>query len=98
MVSGVVVDEVATGGTLFANALSMAAGRAALLDVLTEEAFEHTASLGARMAAGLRAAISRAELRWSVVQYGAHASYFFAPSRPPTGPAREPPTTPACGR
>ena len=83
VVSGVVVDEVATGGTLFANALSMAAGRAALLDVLTEEAFEHTASLGARMAAGLRAAISRAELRWSVVQYGAHASYFFA-DEPPT--------------
>jgi glutamate-1-semialdehyde 2,1-aminomutase len=35
------------------------------------------------MAAGLRAAISRAELRWSVVQYGAHASYFFA-DEPPT--------------
>ena len=83
VVSGVVVDEVATGGTLFANALSMAAGRAALLDVLTEAAFEHTASLGARMAAGLRAAISRAELRWSVVPYGAHASYFFA-DEPPT--------------
>jgi glutamate-1-semialdehyde 2,1-aminomutase len=83
VVSGVVVDEVATGGTLFANALSMAAGRAALLDVLTEEAFEHVASLGAEMAAGLRTAISRAELRWSVAQYGAHASYFFA-HEPPT--------------
>jgi glutamate-1-semialdehyde 2,1-aminomutase len=34
-VSGAFVDEVATGGTLFGNALSMAAGRAALLDVLT---------------------------------------------------------------
>ena len=54
------VDEVATGGTLFANALSMAAGRAALLEVLTEEAFERTAALGERMAAGLRAAIERA--------------------------------------
>ena len=81
-VSGAYVDEVATGGTLFANALSMAAGRAALLDVLTEEAFERTASLGERMAAGLRTAIGRAGLPWSVAQYGAHASYFFAP-RPP---------------
>jgi glutamate-1-semialdehyde 2,1-aminomutase len=84
-VSGVVVDEVATGGTLFANALSMAAGRAALLDVLTEEAFERTASLGERMAAGLRLAIGRAGLRWSVAQYGAHASYFFAPEPPSDG-------------
>jgi glutamate-1-semialdehyde 2,1-aminomutase len=85
VVSGVVVDEVATGGTLFANALSMAAGRAALLEVLTDEAFERTASLGARMAAGLRTAIRRAELRWSVAQYGAHASYFFAREPPMHG-------------
>jgi glutamate-1-semialdehyde 2,1-aminomutase len=84
-VSGAFVDEVATGGTLFANPLSMAAGRAALLDVLTEEAFERTASLGARMADGLRTAIGRAGLRWSVAQYGAHASYFFASSPPTDG-------------
>jgi glutamate-1-semialdehyde 2,1-aminomutase len=84
-VSGAFVDEVATGGTLFANALSMAAGRAALLDVLTEEAFERTAALGGRMAAGLRAAIGRAGLPWSVVQYGSHASYFFAPAPPTDG-------------
>ena len=77
--------EVATGGTLFANALSMAAGRAALLDVLTEEAFERTASLGERMAAGLRRAIERAGVPWSVAQYGAHASYFFVPEPPADG-------------
>jgi glutamate-1-semialdehyde 2,1-aminomutase len=84
-VSGAFVDEVATGGTLFANALSMAAGRAALLEVLTEEAFERTASLGARMAAGLRTAIEGTELRWSVTQYGAHASYFFVHEAPTNG-------------
>jgi glutamate-1-semialdehyde 2,1-aminomutase len=82
-VSGVFVDEVATGGTLFANALSMAAGRAALLDVLTGEAFERTASLGERMAGGLRMAIERAGLPWSVAQYGAHGFYFFV-AEPPT--------------
>jgi glutamate-1-semialdehyde 2,1-aminomutase len=84
-VSGAVTDEVATGGSLFANALSKAAGRAALLDVLTEEAFERTASLGERMAGGLRSAIATAGLRWSVVQEGAHASYFFVPKPPPDG-------------
>jgi glutamate-1-semialdehyde 2,1-aminomutase len=84
-VSGVFVDEVATGGTLFANALSMAAGRAALTEVLAEEAFERTAELGRRMATGLRAAIERAGFPWSVVQQGAHASYFFAPEPPADG-------------
>src|SRR4029078_3413657 len=83
VVSGVVVGEVSTGGTLFANALSMAACRAALLEVLTEEAFEHTAALGERMAAGLRHAIARAGLAWSVVQVGGHAYYFFQPTPPP---------------
>jgi glutamate-1-semialdehyde 2,1-aminomutase len=63
----------------------MAAGRAALLDVLTEEAFERTASLGERMATGLRMAIRGAGLPWSVAQYGAHASYFFAPEPPTDG-------------
>ena len=63
----------------------MAAGRAALLDVLTEEAFERTASLGERMAAGLRMAIGRAGLPWSVAQHGAHASYFFVPQPPTDG-------------
>ncbi len=85
MVSGAFVDEVATGGTLFANALSMAAGRAALLDVLTERAFVQTASLGESMAAGSRKAIAHAGLRWSVAQYGSHATYFFTPDPPIDG-------------
>jgi glutamate-1-semialdehyde 2,1-aminomutase len=82
VVSGAVVDEVATGGTLFANALSMAAGRAALIEVLTEEAFERTAGLGDRMASGLRDAIASAGLDWSVVQHGGHAFYFFCAEPP----------------
>jgi glutamate-1-semialdehyde 2,1-aminomutase len=84
-VSGAFVDEVATGGTLFGNALSMAAGRASLIEVLTEEAFERTAALGERMAGGLRTAIERAGLPWSVAQYGAHATYFFEPEPPSDG-------------
>ncbi len=87
VVSGEVVGEVATGGTLFANALSMAAARVALLDILTEEAFERTAALGERMAGGLRAAIADAGLRWSVTQAGGHACYFFVQSPPRDGAA-----------
>jgi glutamate-1-semialdehyde 2,1-aminomutase len=83
--SGVAVGEISTGGTLFANALSIAAGRAALQQVLTEEAFERTGALGERMAAGLRAAIEKAGLQWSVTQAGAHACYFFEPEPPLDG-------------
>jgi glutamate-1-semialdehyde 2,1-aminomutase len=85
VVSGAIVTEVATGGTLFANPLSLAAGRAALTHVLTKEAFERTAQLGAQMAEGLRSSIARRGMPWSVVQLGGHACYFFAPEPPVDG-------------
>jgi glutamate-1-semialdehyde aminotransferase len=81
-VSGIAYDEVATGGTLFANALSMAAARAALTEVLTPEAFIATATLGGDLAAGLRAHIDQAGLPWSVNAHGSHAYYFFSPQPP----------------
>ena len=81
-VSGIAYDEVATGGTLFANALSMAAARAALTEVLTPEAFSTSATLGGQLAAGLRARIDRAGLPWSVNAHGSHAFYFFSPQPP----------------
>jgi glutamate-1-semialdehyde 2,1-aminomutase len=81
-VSGIAYDEVATGGTLFANALSMAAARAALTEVLTPEAFSAAARLGEMLATGLRAHIHRAGLPWSVSVHGAHACYFFSPQPP----------------
>jgi glutamate-1-semialdehyde 2,1-aminomutase len=85
VVSGAFVDEVPTGGTLFANALSMAAGRAALLEVLTEEAFATAAELGERMAGGLRGEFAAAGLPWSVASHGAHATYFFTADPPSDG-------------
>jgi glutamate-1-semialdehyde 2,1-aminomutase len=81
-VSGIAYDEVATGGTLFANPLSMAAARAALTEVLTREAFIETARLGEKLAAGLRARIDAAGLPWSVNNHGSHAYYFFDPQPP----------------
>jgi glutamate-1-semialdehyde 2,1-aminomutase len=79
------LGEVATGGTLFANPLSMAAARAALLEVLTEEAFRRAGALGDRMAEGLRQRIQQAGLRWSVANAGGHAFYFFVPEPPDDG-------------
>jgi glutamate-1-semialdehyde 2,1-aminomutase len=58
--------ELATGGTLFANALSMAAARAVLTEVLTPAAYEHAAALGAALADGLETAVGNAGLPWKV--------------------------------
>jgi glutamate-1-semialdehyde 2,1-aminomutase len=49
--SATYAEEVATGGTLFGNALSLAAARVTLAEVLTDGAYEHAA---ARRTAGRR--------------------------------------------
>jgi glutamate-1-semialdehyde 2,1-aminomutase len=85
VVSGAAVGEVATGGTVFANALSLAAGRAAMEEVLTPDAFDRTARLGERLAAGLREAVAGRGVPWSVVQEGSHAYYAFTPDPPVDG-------------
>jgi glutamate-1-semialdehyde 2,1-aminomutase len=82
VVSGVVVGEVSTGGTLFANSLSMAAGRGALLELLTLGCVRAHGCARRANAVGLREAIARAGLRWSVAQVGGHAYYFFEPTPP----------------
>lgn len=75
-------DTVATGGTLFGNALTMAAARAALGEVLTDEAYRRTASLGERLADGIEDAVRRAGLAWSVPRLFARSGYAFAPELP----------------
>ena len=72
-------DMVATGGTLFANPLSMAAARATMLEVLTDEAYAHTQRLGERLATGMRDAVARADLGWTIHHLGPRAGYLFAP-------------------
>jgi glutamate-1-semialdehyde 2,1-aminomutase len=74
--------SVATGGTLFANALTMSAARAALGEVLSDDAYEHTAKLGAALADGLEAAVREAGLPWAVHRLYARSGVTFAPSMP----------------
>ena len=71
-------DLVATGGTLFANALSMAAARATMLEILTPEAYRSTQQLGERLAGGMRAAVERSGLPWHVHHLGPRSGYTFA--------------------
>ena len=71
---------VATGGTIFGNALSMAAARAALLEILTPEAYAHTQRLGARLAGGMRASVEAHGLPWHIPLLGPRSGYTFQPT------------------
>ncbi|HEY4189528.1 MAG TPA: transaminase [Candidatus Limnocylindrales bacterium] len=68
---------VATGGTIFGNALAMAAARAVMTEILTPEAYAHTQRLGARLAGGMRASVERHGLPWHVPHLGPRAGYTF---------------------
>ena len=72
-------DMIATGGTLFGNALSMAAARATMLEVLTDEAYASTARLGAKLATGMAATVRAAGLPWHIHHLGPRAGYTFRP-------------------
>lgn len=81
-VSGDFAGELATGGTLFANALSLAACRAALGDVLTDEAYARAATLGARLADGIEQVAAAAGLDWRAHRLYAKSGYWFGPTLP----------------
>jgi glutamate-1-semialdehyde 2,1-aminomutase len=73
------------GGTLAGNALSLAAMRATLENVLTVKAFEKMIPLAARFAEGVASEISNHGLRWNVQQLGARAEYTFREKPPRNG-------------
>ncbi|MEA2275272.1 MAG: glutamate-semialdehyde -aminomutase [Solirubrobacteraceae bacterium] len=75
-------EGVATGGTLFGNALSLAAARATLTEVLTDDAYEHAASLGARLADGIEAVAAAHELPWRAHRLYNRSGYTHAPELP----------------
>ena len=79
------VDVGGIGGTLAANALSFAAMRATLAEVLTEEAFGRMIPLAARWTEGVETAIAEAGLPWHVTRLGCRAEYLFGPDRPRNG-------------
>jgi glutamate-1-semialdehyde 2,1-aminomutase len=77
-----ITDGVATGGTLFANALSLAAARATLTEVLTDEAYEHAAALGERLADGIESVIEARGLPWRAHRLFNRSGYTHAPELP----------------
>jgi glutamate-1-semialdehyde 2,1-aminomutase len=79
-----VSHKVATGGTLFGNALSAAAARAVLGEVLLPDAYAHTQNLGARLADGIAHAIASAGLPWTACRFGPRSGQWYGP-QPATG-------------
>jgi glutamate-1-semialdehyde 2,1-aminomutase len=78
-------DTGGVGGTLAGNALSLAAARATLGEVLTGDAFERMVRLRERFVAGVEAAIEEHGMPWSIVSLGARCEYRYAAEPPRTG-------------
>jgi glutamate-1-semialdehyde 2,1-aminomutase len=78
-------DVGGVGGTLAGNALSLAAMRATLGEVMTDEAFERMIGLGERFEEGVRSVIESRGLPWHVVRLGCRVEYLFRPERARTG-------------
>jgi glutamate-1-semialdehyde aminotransferase len=73
------------GGTLAGNALSLAAMRVTLENVLTAKAFETMIPLATRWAEGVSGEIKNHRLPWNVQQLGARAEYTFRETPPRNG-------------
>jgi glutamate-1-semialdehyde 2,1-aminomutase len=67
------------GTTLSANALALAAMRATLEHVMTDDAYRHMERLAGLLADGLAATIAARKLPWHVVRVGARVEFVCAP-------------------
>jgi glutamate-1-semialdehyde 2,1-aminomutase len=73
------------GGTLAGNALSIAAMKATLENVLTEEFYSKATILQEQFTAGVQGVIKEFELPWIVKQLGNRSEYWFCPRPPKNG-------------
>jgi glutamate-1-semialdehyde 2,1-aminomutase len=78
-------DTGGVGGTLAGNALSLAAARATLGEVLTDEAFERMIALRERFVQGVDGVLTEHGVPWTIVSLGARCEYRFTPDPPRTG-------------
>jgi len=78
-------DTGGVGGTLAGNAVSVAAMRVTLAEVLTDQAFDGMITVADRFTAGVRSVLDSRRLPWNIVQLGARAEYRFCREPPRTG-------------
>ncbi len=79
------IDMGGVGGTLAGNPLSVAAMRATLEHVLTEDAFSHMIATCDVFTAGMNDIFDKYDLPWSINQLGARCEYRFAKPYPRNG-------------
>jgi glutamate-1-semialdehyde 2,1-aminomutase len=73
------------GGTLAGNALSLAAARATLEEVLTDEAFNHMIDMAKSFEAGVNRVIASHGMPWNSVRLGCRVEYHFRAEPPRNG-------------
>lgn len=78
-------DTGGIGGTLAGNALSLAAMRATLSCVLTEDAFARMFPLAERFRAGVDEVLREKQVPWSISRLGCRVEYLFRPTAPRNG-------------
>jgi glutamate-1-semialdehyde 2,1-aminomutase len=79
------VDVGGVGGTLAGNALSLAAMRATLGEVLVPDAFTHMIDLATAFREGVEKVLADTRVPWSVAQLGARVEYRFTSPAPRNG-------------
>ena len=79
------IDVNGIGGTLSGNALSLAAMRVTLEQVLTQENFDRMIPLAERFEQGVLGVIAEHRLPWIVKRLGCRAEYWFRPTPPRNG-------------
>jgi len=79
---GNALSRVATGGTLFGNALSLAAARVTLEQVLTDQGYAHAAALGGKLADGIEATAAANGFDWRAHRLYNRSGYTHGPYLP----------------
>ena len=88
-------DESGLGGTLSGNALAVAAMRATLEDVITEDSFARMLPLAERFEKGVSEAIAVHGVPWHVTRLGVRIEYHFRKDPPRNGTEAEAAKDPA---
>ncbi|HAN69988.1 MAG TPA: aspartate aminotransferase family protein [Actinobacteria bacterium] len=75
----------AVGGTLYANALSMAAARVGLAEIFTPAAGSRVETLGQQLQTGLQRQVDRVGLPWTIDRLGGRIQFRLTPQAPRNG-------------
>ena len=79
------INHYGFGGTLAGNALQLAALKATLEEIMTEDNFSHMEKMAGRFEAGTNEVIKKHQLSWHVTRIGARAEYLFLDHPPKNG-------------